>query len=62
MVPVTRETEFLVLGGGSGGLAAARMASAKFGAKALVVEAKRLGGTCANVGYGRGGSRPWALC
>ncbi|PHH86071.1 hypothetical protein CDD83_10792 [Cordyceps sp. RAO-2017] len=50
MAPVTKETDFLVLGGGSGGLASARMASSKFGAKALVVEAKRLGGTCVNVG------------
>ena len=50
MAPVTRETDFLVLGGGSGGLAAARAASAKYGVKAMVVEGKRLGGTCVNVG------------
>lgn len=51
MAPMTKETDFLVLGGGSGGLGSARMASSKFGAKAMVVEAKRLGGTCVNVGF-----------
>lgn len=50
MAPITRETDYLVIGGGSGGLASARMASSKFGVKALVVENKRLGGTCVNVG------------
>jgi glutathione reductase (NADPH) len=51
MAPITRETDYLVLGGGSGGLASARAASSKFGTKALIVENKRLGGTCVNVGY-----------
>ncbi|KAG5937436.1 GTP-binding protein gtr1 [Claviceps pazoutovae] len=50
MAPITKEIDYLVLGGGSGGLGSARMASSKFGAKALVVEASRLGGTCVNVG------------
>ncbi|KAH8175647.1 pyridine nucleotide-disulfide oxidoreductase domain-containing protein [Sarocladium implicatum] len=50
MAPITRETDYLVLGGGSGGLASARAASSKFGTKALIVENKRLGGTCVNVG------------
>ncbi|KAK5997169.1 Glutathione reductase [Cladobotryum mycophilum] len=50
MAPVTKETDYLVIGGGSGGLASARMASSKFGTKALVVESSRLGGTCVNVG------------
>lgn len=50
MAPITKETDYLVLGGGSGGLGSARFASAKFGAKAMVVEAARLGGTCVNVG------------
>ncbi|KND94449.1 Glutathione reductase [Tolypocladium ophioglossoides CBS 100239] len=50
MAPITKETDYLVLGGGSGGLGSARMASSKFGVKAMVVEAKRLGGTCVNVG------------
>ena len=50
MAPITKEADFVVLGGGSGGLASARMASSKFGAKAVVIESKRLGGTCVNVG------------
>ncbi|KAI0025728.1 glutathione reductase [Xylariomycetidae sp. FL0641] len=50
MAPVSKEIDYLVIGGGSGGLASARMASGKFGAKAMVVEAGRLGGTCVNVG------------
>ncbi|KHO01923.1 glutathione-disulfide reductase [Metarhizium album ARSEF 1941] len=50
MAPITKEADYLVLGGGSGGLGSARMASSKFGAKAIVVEAARLGGTCVNVG------------
>jgi glutathione reductase (NADPH) len=50
MAPVTKETDYLVLGGGSGGLASARMAASKFGIKAMIIENKRLGGTCVNVG------------
>lgn len=41
--------DMLVLGGGSGGLGAARRA-AELGAKVGVIEASRLGGTCVNVG------------
>jgi glutathione reductase (NADPH) len=44
-----RELDFIVIGGGSGGLAAARRA-ARHGARALVIEAGALGGTCVNVG------------
>lgn len=51
MAPISKETDFLVIGGGSGGLASARMASSKFGTKAMIIENKRLGGTCVNVGY-----------
>lgn len=40
---------YLVIGGGSGGLASARRA-AKHGAKVALVEGGRLGGTCVNVG------------
>jgi glutathione reductase (NADPH) len=43
------ELDYLVIGGGSGGLASARRA-AKHGAKAAVIESGRLGGTCVNVG------------
>ena len=41
--------DYLVIGGGSGGLASARRA-AGHGAKVAVIEKARLGGTCVNVG------------
>jgi glutathione reductase (NADPH) len=41
--------DLIVIGGGSGGLACAQRA-ADYGARALVVESHRLGGTCVNVG------------
>lgn len=41
--------DFIVLGGGSGGLASARRA-ARYGAKVLLIEAGELGGTCVNRG------------
>ncbi len=41
--------DFLVLGGGSGGLAAARRA-ASYGAKVALIESRQLGGTCVNLG------------
>jgi glutathione reductase (NADPH) len=41
--------DLIVIGGGSGGLAAAQRA-AEYGARALVIEGGRLGGTCVNVG------------
>lgn len=41
--------DYIVIGGGSGGLASARRA-AKHGAKVALVESGRLGGTCVNVG------------
>ncbi|KAF6726330.1 Glutathione reductase, mitochondrial [Oryzias melastigma] len=41
--------DFLVIGGGSGGLAGARRA-AELGANAAVIESHKLGGTCVNVG------------
>ncbi|KAH8678154.1 glutathione reductase [Xylariales sp. PMI_506] len=50
MAPISKETDYLVIGGGSGGLASARMASGKFGTKAMIIEGSRLGGTCVNVG------------
>jgi len=43
------EYDYLVIGGGSGGMASARRAAAH-GAKACVIEKARLGGTCVNVG------------
>lgn len=41
--------QYLVIGGGSGGVASARRA-AKYGASTLLIEAKEMGGTCVNVG------------
>jgi glutathione reductase (NADPH) len=46
---VTYDFDLAVIGGGSGGLACARRAAA-YGARAVVVESGRLGGTCVNVG------------
>jgi len=46
---MTREFDLIAIGGGSGGLAAAQRA-AEYGARALVIERGRLGGTCVNVG------------
>ncbi|MBA3564371.1 MAG: glutathione-disulfide reductase [Gammaproteobacteria bacterium] len=44
-----RNYDLIVIGGGSGGLAAAQRA-AEHGARVAVVEAGRLGGTCVNLG------------
>lgn len=44
-----KEFDYIVLGGGSGGIASARRA-ASYGAKVALVEFQRLGGTCVNVG------------
>jgi glutathione reductase (NADPH) len=41
--------DYLVIGGGSGGIASARRAAA-LGARVLLIESGRLGGTCVNVG------------
>jgi glutathione reductase (NADPH) len=49
MAPIPKEADYLVIGIGSGGIASARRA-AKYGAKVIAVEAKRMGGTCVNVG------------
>ncbi len=43
------EYDLAVIGGGSGGLACAQRA-VEYGARALIVESQRLGGTCVNVG------------
>ncbi|HLZ99199.1 MAG TPA: FAD-dependent oxidoreductase, partial [Steroidobacteraceae bacterium] len=45
----TEAFDLIIIGGGSGGLACAQRA-AEYGAKALVIESHRLGGTCVNVG------------
>lgn len=41
--------DYLVIGGGSGGIASARRA-ASYGARVALIESGRLGGTCVNVG------------
>lgn len=46
---VTEQFDLVVVGGGSGGLAAAQRA-AEYGARVALVESDRLGGTCVNVG------------
>uniref|UniRef100_A0A9J2PYZ4 Glutathione reductase n=2 Tax=Ascaris TaxID=6251 RepID=A0A9J2PYZ4_ASCLU len=43
------EYDYLVIGGGSGGIASARRAR-EFNASVALIEARRLGGTCVNVG------------
>ncbi|KAL8707689.1 MAG: hypothetical protein Q9225_007723 [Loekoesia sp. 1 TL-2023] len=50
MAPVSKECDFLVIGGGSGGIACARRASGQWGAKTIAIESNKLGGTCVNVG------------
>ncbi|ODQ78710.1 hypothetical protein BABINDRAFT_39032 [Babjeviella inositovora NRRL Y-12698] len=50
MAPIeSTHYQYLVIGGGSGGVASARRA-ASYGAKTLVIEGKAMGGTCVNVG------------
>ena len=46
---MTENYDLVVIGGGSGGLAAAQRA-AEYGAKVVLAESGRLGGTCVNVG------------
>lgn len=52
MAPVDTKTyDYIVIGGGSGGSGSARRAAGWYGAKTLIVESGRSGGTCVNVGY-----------
>src|SRR5215470_2435561 len=46
---MTEKFDLVVIGGGSGGLAAAQRA-AEYGAKVVLADPGRLGGTCVNVG------------
>ena len=46
---MSEKFDLVVIGGGSGGLAAAQRA-AEYGARVVLVESGRLGGTCVNVG------------
>lgn len=49
MSPVPKHYDYLVIGGGSGGVASSRRA-ASYGAKTIIIEGKDIGGTCVNVG------------
>jgi glutathione reductase (NADPH) len=51
MAPIKQHFDYLVIGGGSGGLASARRAASIYKKKVGIVESGRLGGTCVNVGY-----------
>jgi len=46
---MTRHYDMIAIGGGSGGLSAPERA-ARYGKRCAVIEAKKLGGTCVNVG------------
>ncbi|KAF8476206.1 glutathione-disulfide reductase [Kalaharituber pfeilii] len=50
MAPITKHYDYLVIGGGSGGLASGRRASAMYGKTVGIIESGPLGGTCVNVG------------
>ncbi|OJJ45723.1 hypothetical protein ASPZODRAFT_26348 [Penicilliopsis zonata CBS 506.65] len=51
MAPIeTKQYDYIVLGGGSGGSGSGRRAAGWYGAKTLIVESGRSGGTCVNVG------------
>lgn len=50
MAPVTKQYDYIVIGGGSGGSGAARRASGWYGAKTCIVDAGVSGGCCVNVG------------
>lgn len=41
--------DLIVIGAGSGGLACSKRA-AQYGARCLIIECERIGGTCVNVG------------
>ncbi|PWY69676.1 glutathione oxidoreductase Glr1 [Aspergillus heteromorphus CBS 117.55] len=51
MPPIeTQQYDYIVIGGGSGGSGSGRRAAGWYGAKTLIVESGRAGGTCVNVG------------
>ncbi|KAF2182531.1 glutathione reductase [Zopfia rhizophila CBS 207.26] len=50
MAPTAKSYDYIVIGGGSGGSGAARRAAGWYGAKTLLTENGRSGGTCVNVG------------
>ncbi|KAI1624170.1 glutathione reductase [Exophiala viscosa] len=50
MAPITKQYDYIVIGGGSGGSGAARRASGWYGAKTAIIDAGVSGGCCVNVG------------
>lgn len=42
--------DYIIIGGGSGGMASAKRAASLYNAKVAIIENKRYGGTCVNVG------------
>jgi hypothetical protein len=52
MPPVAKKFDYLVIGGGSGGIASARRAT-EFGVSVAVIEHGRLGGTCVGIDINR---------
>ena len=48
VLTAARTFDYLVIGGGSGGIASARRA-AEFGTRVALVENSRLGGTCVSI-------------
>jgi glutathione reductase (NADPH) len=51
MAPITKDYDYLVIGGGSGGSGAARRASGWYKKKTAIIDAGISGGCCVNVGY-----------
>jgi glutathione reductase (NADPH) len=50
MESTSNHYDLITIGAGSGGVASSRWAAAKYNKKVLIVEQKRVGGTCVNVG------------
>ena len=50
MKKIEKFYEYIVIGAGSGGLASGRYVAKTYGKKVAVIEHKRIGGTCVNVG------------
>lgn len=57
---MTTHFDYLVIGGGSGGVASARRA-AGYGAKVAIIEKAAMGGTCVNVSFRfTEAAKPWS--